>query len=105
MFNTEPMRGSSGSSSYTLAAVFPNARLGYSDLGSGYVRIRVEPTDGVTFSFPQGWKTPCGTSTRSNRYSTVVKASDRNAALAHATLIILGLNLQAAKIVPTYTSL
>ena len=98
MFNTNPMTGTDGPSShYQLVAVTANARIGHKSLG-GTTRIRVEPQDGATFSFPPNWKAPDGGPT-SNRYSIVVKNEDVKAATLDALRVVTGANFSTVSAV------
>ena len=105
MFNTQPMKGSTGSN-FTLVAVTTTARLGYRDLGLNQFRVRVEPQEGAKFSFPSGWRSP-ETSTpgaNTNRYSIVVLGTkNRDVALLDAFRIINGVAVAQVTTVPEGT--
>jgi hypothetical protein len=74
------MHGTSGAA-FTVVAEYPTGRLGYRSIGDGKYRVRVEPANGLTFSFPGNWKAPTD---GYNRYSTVVPTGQLEEAIALA---------------------
>jgi hypothetical protein len=61
------MIGTTGSK-FTVLAQFVSGLIGFRALGGGAYRVRVEPAEGISLSFPLGWKTPGG---GQNRFSIV----------------------------------
>lgn len=80
------MKGSSGQEDYTVFAAFPSGMVGYKNLGSEGLRVRVAPTTvGDTLPFPSNWARP---DKYNNRYSIVVPKSKPGGFIAALSLAV-----------------
>lgn len=83
MFNksNNTMTGTGGGP-YKVVAVTPQGAIGYSDLGDGTVRVRVELQGGTkSLNLSGEWRPP---NSSQNRYSTVVSVDAVGAAVVEA---------------------
>ncbi len=89
-----------GGTKYQVVAKTQHGVIGFAELGSGQVRVRVEPLNGAQISLPGSWAQPVS---NNNRFSIVVNSDQASAsvlqarkALAAAVVPTVGQKIQAA---------